>query len=236
MKKIIGLFIWNLGNSVTHTDFSTVQSFKIKHTQHYVLSATTLTAQHTWLGNTLQIISRGKLMMTFILFSKCHTTTGKHVYCKQPSFFSSAILTAGWNDPGGIGQLIFLLWHVGTNPKVWQRRLKALENSLSKDAAGWPHPSQMHCLGYPTCPSPMANSACNSEAPRMCSRPNTFTAAGLKRLKGEEGDKWSCLLSYSFLTTKCPSLELRWLGRVYNPPWLLAEVIKMMPCKKKVAE
>lgn len=46
-------------------DFSTVESFKIKHTQHYVLSATILTAQHMQLGNTLQIISWGKLKMTF---------------------------------------------------------------------------------------------------------------------------------------------------------------------------
>lgn len=161
-------------------------------------------------------------MMTFILFSKCHATTGKHAYCKQPSFFSSAILTTGWNNPRGIEPFIFLLWHVGANPKVWQRRLKALENLLSKDMPRWPHPGQMHCLGNLTRPSPSANSASNSKAPRMHGRPNPFIAAGLKMFKGEEGDKWSCLLSYSFLTTKCPSVDLCWSGRVYNPHWLQA--------------
>lgn len=42
-----------------------MESFKIKYTPHYVLSATILTAQHVQLGNTLQIISWGKLKKTF---------------------------------------------------------------------------------------------------------------------------------------------------------------------------
>lgn len=65
MRKTTDLTIQNHENSLPHTAFSMVESFKIKYTQHYVFSATIFTAQHMQQGNILQIISWGKLKVTF---------------------------------------------------------------------------------------------------------------------------------------------------------------------------
>ena len=117
------------------------ESFKIKHTQRYVLSATIPTAQHMQLGNALQIISWGKPQMTFsitlILFSKCHTTAEKHAYCKRfLNWKKSHFLLISWLKwPKGTPWVtynprhlpIFLLSHTVTNTNAQQRGVKALK-------------------------------------------------------------------------------------------------------------